>query len=367
MSLIAAGMKPDEVATSCLGFLRASIRDDGSWPIDTNLSTWLTTLAINALPVDALSAQERERLADWLLSQQFQEEHPYTHAAPGAWSWTNLPGAVPDADDTSGALIALKRLDVRRERALAAAHHGVKWLLDLQNRDGGMPTFCRGWGHLPFDRSGADLTAHALRAWSAWLPDLDENYAARVREAMPRAIAYLRRVQNSDGSWTPLWFGNQHAPLDQNRTFGTARVVTALREIGADASAGVRWLLTAQNSDGGWGGASGIESSIEETSLAMKALALDAPPDVLQAGIAWLAERTADGTKFPCTPIGFYFASLWYFEELYPVLFAASAVQTVQNRLKWHRQTVGHIRQRTPQPGSALGYRVDFDCQFRED
>ncbi len=43
------------------------------------------------------------------------------------------------------------------------------WLLDLQNRDGGWPTFCRGWGTLPFDRSSCDLTAHALRALSKWL------------------------------------------------------------------------------------------------------------------------------------------------------------------------------------------------------
>ena len=34
-----------------------------------------------------------------------------------------------------------------------AAIAGVTWLLDLQNRDGGIPTFCRGWTNLPFDRS----------------------------------------------------------------------------------------------------------------------------------------------------------------------------------------------------------------------
>src|SRR5262249_3708503 len=49
-----------------------------------------------------------------------------------------------------------------------AAKAGVSWLLDLQNRDGGWPTFCRGWGHLPFDRSSADISAHALRAFAAW-------------------------------------------------------------------------------------------------------------------------------------------------------------------------------------------------------
>jgi squalene-hopene/tetraprenyl-beta-curcumene cyclase len=335
MSLISAGMQTHEVVIKCLDFLRASIRDDGSWPIDTNLSTWLTTLAINAVPPEVFTTTEREHLTDWLLAQQFTAEHPYTHAAPGAWSWTNLPGAVPDADDTAGALIALARLGVRNAPVLDAAHQGVEWLLDLQNRDGGMPTFCRGWGHLPFDRSGADLTAHALRACAAWLPDLREPHAARVRKAMPKAVAYLARIQNSDGSWTPLWFGHQHAPAEQNRTLGTARVVTAMRETGmGDAAAGVRWLLKAQNTDGGWGGAAGVESSVEETSLALAALAQDGPEQALQAGVDWLASRTSNGTMFPFTPIGFYFASLWYFEELYPVLFAASAAQALQNSRK---------------------------------
>jgi len=335
MSLIAAGLGGHAVTGSCLEFLRASVRADGSWPIDTNLSTWVTTLAINALPVDSVG--DRDALTEWLLAQQFLEEHPYTHAAPGAWAWTNLPGAVPDADDTAGALLALHKLGVRNERVMAAVARGTGWLLDLQNRDGGMPTFCRGWGHLPFDRSGADLTAHALRAWAAWRPLLGPELAGRIDSAVPLAIAYLRSVQAPDGSWTPLWFGNEKAPGEANRTFGTARVVGALRlfpDAAGDAARGVQWLLGAQNADGGWGGAVGVASSIEETSLALGAVAEDAPEAALRAGYRWLAERTADGTAFPCTPIGFYFASLWYFEKLYPVLFAASALQAVENRLQ---------------------------------
>ena len=108
---------------------------------------------------------------DWLLACQHRQVHPFTGAAPGGWGWTDLSGAVPDADDTPGALLALAAWRdapscsaADRARIDAAAAAGIGWLLDLQNRDGGWPTFCRGWGQLPFDRSGADLTAHALRA-----------------------------------------------------------------------------------------------------------------------------------------------------------------------------------------------------------
>jgi squalene-hopene/tetraprenyl-beta-curcumene cyclase len=33
-----------------------------------------------------------------------------------------------------------------------------------------------------------------------------------------------------------------------------------------------------------------------------------------------------EADQFTPTPIGLYFARLWYFEELYPLIFAASAL-----------------------------------------
>ena len=195
MSLIAAAQATHPVVQRALDFLRRSVRDDGSWPIDTNLATWVTTLSVEALNAggrltEHLDEHARTSVRTWLLAQQTRDEHRYTGAASGAWSWTNLPGGVPDADDTPGALLALRALDPDDETRLAAAR-GVEWLLDLQNRDGGMPTFCRGWGALPFDRSGADLTAHAVRAWLAWRPDLRPPLQARIDRALDRAIGYL--------------------------------------------------------------------------------------------------------------------------------------------------------------------------------
>ena len=34
-----------------------------------------------------------------------------------------------------------------------------------------------------------------------------------------------------DGSWAPLWFGNERVPDEANRTYGTARTLLALREL----------------------------------------------------------------------------------------------------------------------------------------
>ncbi len=47
---------------------------------------------------------------DWLLDCQHRVRHPFTGADPGGWGWTDLSGAVPDADDTAGALLACQAL-----------------------------------------------------------------------------------------------------------------------------------------------------------------------------------------------------------------------------------------------------------------
>src|SRR5262249_49965372 len=137
--------------------------------------TWVTTLSMNALAAsrELYSLPNRDKVRDWLTSQQYKERHPYTGAAPGGWAWTDLPGGVPDADDSAGAILALAHLEVKpHDDSFFAAWHGMEWLRGIQNRDCGIPTFCRGWGNLPFDRSGIDLTAHALRAISAWKDNL---------------------------------------------------------------------------------------------------------------------------------------------------------------------------------------------------
>jgi squalene-hopene/tetraprenyl-beta-curcumene cyclase len=358
----------------------------------------VTTLAANALSAagDLKQLERLNGIRSWLAGQQYTHRHPYTGAAPGGWAWTPLSGGVPDADDSPGALLALSRLTdlVPDEephpspRALARAtlrdlpdgeeivaplprlpdlswesrpaiFHGLWWLLRLQNSDGGWPTFCRGWGRLPFDRSGTDLTAHVLRAFAAWKSqiDADQLYVTvledhhqtskftgfplpDVTNEMKWGLEYLAKHQRPDGSWLPLWFGNQHAPDDENPAYGTARVLAAYRDLDLmrtePARRGVAWLLAAQNSDGGWGGAAGVQSSIEETALAVEVLASWAAPSprgeeggiesAVNKGLEWLVSQIEAGAMKNPTPIGFYFARLWYFEKLYPIIFTVAAL-----------------------------------------
>ena len=88
-----------------------------------------------------------------------------------------------------------------------------------------------------------------------------------------------------------------------------------------------------------------VRSSVEETALAVESLlaAADArvnpeglafsgatPADevarAIARGLAWLVSAVEENRHQEASPIGFYFAKLWYYERLYPVTFIASAL-----------------------------------------
>ncbi len=428
MTLAAMHRSGLPVARNCLRFLLDARLSDGSWPIDTNLATWVTSLALAGIarrrgrlelvesgagdavsprPIDPASCSggteargdwaaqgcAGEAAVRWLLRCQHRRRHPFTGANPGGWGWTDLSGAVPDADDTPAALLALSYLDLSgsswqppsREIARSVAM-GLGWLLRLQNRDGGWPTFCRGWGKLPFDRSGTDLTAHAIRALWAWRNRLDWVAAGigatsggedrpnrsegsptrrQIDRAIERGFRYLGRTQQPDGAWLPLWFGNQDRPDESNPAYGTGKVLMAYAETGraADPAArrGKEYLRAAQNEDGGWGGGpsvvysvtasvgrrseavdgrpggTGNRSTVEETAVAIEALLATggspATDPTIIRGLTWLVAAVHEGFLEVPWPIGFYFAKLWYYEKLYPIAFSVAALGTACRRL----------------------------------
>jgi len=340
ISLAQMGQKAHAVAEKGSAFLRRSQRDDGSWPIDTHLATWVSTLATNALlhcgQADDWASARQAKMRRWLLDQQYRVRHPYTGAAPGGWAWTPLPGGVPDADDTAGAVMALARLDDGSEDVRNAAANGLDWLAGLQNRDGGIPTFCKGWGTLPFDQSCADISAHAIQAVATWAGK--GMTKPRWQTMVARAWSYLRKTQSEKGFWQPLWFGNQHHAAQKNPTYGTARVLLALSEAetilagakdySASLERGTAWLISIQKEDGSWGGDSGLPATLEETAVAISALAnLGTHFEAVRRGLAWLLDQPLDQ---PASPIGFYFANLWYFEKLYPVVWTVQALEIAE-------------------------------------
>ncbi len=348
MSLSAIREYKHPVAQKAAKFLINAQREDGSWPIDMNLSVWLTSLSLEALTIshgnDSLAIPYQTEIAHWLFSQQSQRIHPFTYARPGGWGWSHLQGAVPDGDDTSMALAAIRKLGKITSNQIQAGIQGISWLLSIQNADYGIPTFCRGWTKLPFDQSCPDITAHALYAMAAWVHDLPAKWQKRVQKAIKQMIQYLTRNQAADGSWLPLWFGNPDDPQHQNRTYGTSQVISALSKVSClgwpevlgNCQRAIVWCVQNQNPDGGWGSRLHVQSQIEETALAIAALcdareaylktAWQSEYDLaIENGLQWLLQATNQGQNFPASPIGLYFASLWYSEKLYPLIFTVAA------------------------------------------
>ena len=237
LSLVNAGYTKMPEVKRGIEFLKNTQRADGSWPIDINLSNWVTTLSIKALRsklTETLSEDQRLVLTDYLKESQNKTIHQFNGTPPGGWGWTKHSGSVPDADDTAGAILALLQLQ-SKEKVKNEVLAGIEWLLNLQNRDGGIPSFSKGWGKLPFDQSCTDLTGHSLLAFSSAILNYNDELAPddlkKILAGFDRAVIYLQKKQKSNGSWIPLWFGNQNSINKANPVYGTAKVLTYLKDI----------------------------------------------------------------------------------------------------------------------------------------
>lgn len=338
LSLINSGFADSEVVKKGIQFLKRTQREDGGWPIDVDLSTWVTLLAVKAYRGNLngfLTSDKQDKIADHFKLIQNELVHPFNGTGPGGWGWTHFSGSVPDGDDTPGVMLALLTLQPK-EKVKNEVLAGARWLKELRNNDGGFPTFSRGWGKLPFDQSCSDLTAHGLLAVSSVLEtyrDEMESRDVRILEAIfTGALKYLEKNQSGKGSWLPLWFGNQMTENHLNPVYGTAKVVTYLKDsaghhwhsasnkakIEKMIRKGIDFLVGIQNNDGSWGGDKDIPGTIEETSLAISAIISEKNLEICIPGLHWL-DSYIQKNNFVSAPIGLYFASLWYDEKMYPL------------------------------------------------
>ncbi len=151
-------------------------------------------------------------------------------------------------------------------------------------------------------------------------------------------IKYSIKNQQADGSWIPLWFGNQNTLKKENKVYGTAKVTTYLKDgleildsnlkqkLESSLEKSEHFLIDQQNSDGSWGAEKVILGTIEETALAISALASKTNENICINGLTWI-EKEIETNGLSSSPIGLYFATLWYDEKLYPHVFLLEALK----------------------------------------
>lgn len=310
---------------------------------------WDTALTLNALADAGVPGTEPTvtRAVDWLLSKEVRRKGDWSLANPGlepaGWFFEYRNGFYPDTDDTAMVLMALaKYAPTSGAGSVAARHRGLRWLLGMQNSDGGWAAFDRDINHevltqVPFadhnamlDPSCPDITARVLEALGYLGYDCEHSQ-------VEQAIAFLEQTQEPEGCWIGRW--------GVNYLYGTWQVLQGLARVGYPSDApmvrrAVGWLTKVQQASGGWGETCKSyddprlkgqgEPTASQTAWALLGLlaAGEADSAAVQAGIRYLVEtQAADGTwpEEPFTGTGF--PKVFYLKyHLYPVYFPLMAL-----------------------------------------
>jgi squalene-hopene/tetraprenyl-beta-curcumene cyclase len=257
---------------------------------------------------------------------------------PGGWAFQYANPHYPDVDDTAVVGMLLHRNgDPSHGAAIARAR---EWIIGMQSSDGGWGAFEPENTHLylnniPFADHGALLDPPTADVTARCVSFLAQIGMPVEDPVLAKALAFLRREQEAEGSWFGRW--------GTNYIYGTWSVLCALNAAGVahDDPAicrAVAWLLSVQRDDGGWGEDEETyrdaphgrykESTPSHTAWALLGLmaAGEADHPAVANGIDYLTRtQNSDGgwCELPYNAVGFprvfylrYHGYRWYFPLL---------------------------------------------------
>ncbi|MDR1478815.1 MAG: terpene cyclase/mutase family protein [Planctomycetaceae bacterium] len=225
----------------------------------------------------------------------------------------------------------------------AALESGLRWLLAMQNKDGGWGAFDRNNNKeilckVPFadhnamiDPSTPDLTGRVMESLGRL------GFRVGQSSVIDRVVSYIKREQQADGSWFGRW--------GVNYIYGTWQALTGLTSVGVGGEdsavvAGANWFLSHQHPSGGWGESpdSYFEPSLRghgtptasQTAWALMGLIAAGKQNdpAVQRGIKFLLDRQReDGTWYEPEFTGTGFPMVFYLKyHYYSVYFPLMAL-----------------------------------------
>ncbi|MCP4330978.1 MAG: squalene--hopene cyclase [Alphaproteobacteria bacterium] len=288
---------------------------------------WDTSLAAHAMleAGDSGRGDATGRALDWLRDRQILDvvgdwaaQRP--DLRPGGWAFQYWNDHYPDVDDSAVVALALHRADPDRYKE--SIDRAAEWVLGMQSANGGWGAFDADNEHyklnsIPFADHGALLDPPTSDVTARCLGMLAQLGYTRDHPAVAKAVDFLIREQEEDGSWFGRW--------GTNYVYGTWSVLCALNAIGEDPNQPylqktIAWLRGQQGEDGGWGEDGATywadrrgdckESTPSQTAWALMALMAmgEVDSETVKRGVDFLMTAPRQGTKWDeqwYTAVGF--------------------------------------------------------------
>ena len=288
---------------------------------------WDTCLGAHAmLEANGQEAnQVVKKACDWLIDREITEtvgdwavRRP--DLKPAGWAFQYWNNHYPDVDDTAVVAMALDRAGDPEYRG--AIERAAEWIIGMQSSDGGWGAFEPENTHsylnyIPFADHGALLDPPTVDVTARCLSMLVQLGYERDHPAVRKAVEFLKREQEEDGSWFGRW--------GINYIYGTWSALSALNAVGEDPQSpcirkAVEYLKSFQREDGGWGEDCATywtekrgavkDSTPSQTAWAVLGLmaAGEVESDAVSRGIAYLERCPRDGARWQedlWTGIGF--------------------------------------------------------------
>jgi squalene-hopene/tetraprenyl-beta-curcumene cyclase len=315
---------------------------------------WDTAIAAFAMgEFGDANPQALQNCADWLLTKEIRRKGDWAakrpDLTPGGWAFEFANEYYPDIDDTAMVLLAMLHAKASDpEKQARTEQRAIHWLFGMQSSDGGWAAFDvdNNWQFLnkvPFADHNAMLDPTCPDITGRVLESLCRRGYDHTHEPIDRAVRFLLKQQEPDGSWLGRW--------GVNYVYGTFLAIRGLKaslapEAETAIARGASWLREVQNPDGGWGeSCKGYQtmrfepavSTPSQTAWALLGLIAAGEHDsrTVSDGIRWLQQhQRSDGTWDEQITTGTGFPNVFYisyhlYRDYFPLLALSAYANTV--------------------------------------